>query len=87
MENNKNRTLNCTGPDADREECKVIDEKLLRHFKIMIVIIFVLLLIFLGFFVYNLIKCYLPKWRKNKLYEETRPVEIKPGNLGPDNNI
>ena len=77
MENNKNKTLNCTGPDADREECKVLDEKQLRHFKIMIVIIFVLLLIFLGFFVYNLIKCYLPKWKKRRLVEETRQIEIQ----------
>ena len=77
MESNNNRTLNCTGTDADREECKVIDEKIYKHFKIMIVIIFVVLLIFLGFFVYNLVKCYLPKWKKRRLVEETRQIEIQ----------
>ena len=37
MENNKNKTLNCTGADADNELCKVMDEKLLKQFKIIIV--------------------------------------------------
>lgn len=72
MENNKNKTLNCTGADADNELCKVMDEKLLKQFKIIIILVFVVLLVFLGCFIYNLIKCYLPKWRKNK----EKPVEI-----------
>ena len=76
--NNNNKTLNCTGEDKDREECKVFDEKTVAQFKILIVIIFILLIFFLGCYVYNLIKCYLPKWRnKKKLSEEERQVEIR----------
>ncbi len=77
MSNLKNKTLpiNCTGADINREEC--IDNDVVKQFKIIVVIVFIILLFFLGFFVYNLIKCYLPKWRKNKFVDETRPVEIK----------
>ena len=77
MEGNiTNKTLNCTGDDRDREECKV-EEKMVMQFKILIVIIFILLIFFLGCYVYNLIKCYLPKWRKKKFIEEERQVEIR----------
>ena len=72
-----NKTLNCTGADKDREECKVYDSSTIKQFKILIVIVFVILIFFLGCYVYNLIKCYLPKWRRSKLVEENRPVEIK----------
>ncbi len=77
MSSNQNKTLNCTGEDADNELCKVMDEKLIKQFKIMIVVVFIILLIFLGLFVYNLIKCYLPKWKKKKMVEEVRQVEIQ----------
>ena len=76
MDMKNNRTLNCTGGDKDREECK-IDEKTLKQFQILIVIVFILLIFFLGCYVYNLIKCYLPKWRKKKLVDEERQVEIR----------
>ena len=76
MDMKNNRTLNCTGEDKDREECK-IDEKMLKQFQILIVIAFILLIFFLGCYVYNLIKCYLPKWRKKKLVDEERQVEIR----------
>lgn len=76
MDMKNNRTLNCTGEDKDREECK-IDEKTLKQFQILIVIVFILLIFFLGCYVYNLIKCYLPKWRKKKLVDEERQVEIR----------
>lgn len=76
MDIKNNRTLNCTGDDKDREECKV-DENTLKQFHILIVIVFILLIFFLGCYVYNLIKCYLPKWRKQKqLVKEERQVEI-----------
>ena len=68
--------MNCTGPDADNELCKV-GEKVKVQFKIIIIVIFIVLLIFLGFYIYNLIKCYLPKWKKKKLIEENRQVEIQ----------
>ena len=77
MSSNQNKTLNCTGEDAENELCKVMDEKLIKQFKIMIVVVFIILLIFLGLFVYNLIKCYLPKWKKKKMVEEVRQVEIQ----------
>ena len=77
MDNNQNKTLNCTGEDADNELCKVSDEKVLLQFKIIIIVVFIILLIFLGAFIYNLIKCYLPKWKKKKLTEEDRQVEIQ----------
>lgn len=77
MEGNKlNKTLNCTGDDKDKEECKV--DEMVTQFKILIVIIFILLIFFLGCYVYNLIKCYLPKWRnKKKLQEES----LQPANI------
>lgn len=37
-----------------------------KEFKIIIMIILVILFLFLCMFVYNLIKCYLPKWRNSK---------------------
>lgn len=78
MEGNiTNKTLNCTGDDRDREECKV-DEKMVTQFKVLIVIIFILLIFFLGCYVYNLIKCYLPKWRKKAHLQEEKlqPAQI-----------
>jgi hypothetical protein len=54
-----------------------MDEKLIKQFKILIVVVFIVLLLFLGLFIYNLIKCYLPKWKKNKMIEEVRQVEIQ----------
>ncbi len=74
---NNNRTLNCTGEDKDKEECNNINEQTVKQFQILIVIVFILLIFFLGCYVYNLIKCYLPKWRKKKLVEEDRQVEIR----------
>ena len=83
---NKTLPINCTGADIDNEECKVMEENIVKQFKIIVAVVFVILLFFLGFFVYNLIKCYLPKWRRNKLAEETRPVEIKHSQNEINNN-
>ena len=77
---NKTLPINCTGANIDNEECQAMDKNIMKQFKIIVVVIFVALLFFLGFFVYNLIKCYLPKWRRNKLVDETRPVEIQQSN-------
>lgn len=54
---------------------KEIDDDVLRQFKIIMIVVLLVLLAFLGFFVYNLIKCYLPKW-KGRLHGE----ESKKGN-------
>ena len=84
---NKTLPINCTGADINNEECKAMEENIVKQFKIIVVVVFIILLCFLGFFVYNLIKCYLPKWRKSKLVDETRPVEIQQSsNQGQENN-
>ena len=82
MSENQNKTLpiNCTGANINNEECRAMEDNIVKQFKIIVVVVFVILLFFLGFFVYNLIKCYLPKWRRNKLVDETRPVEIQQSN-------
>ena len=79
MSNLQNKTLpiNCTGANINNEECIDRENKIMNQFRIIVVVVFAILLLFLGFFVYNLIKCYLPKWRRSKLVDETRPVEIK----------
>ena len=67
---------NSTNPN-DENQTEGIDDEVIRQFKIIIVIVFILLLCSLGYFVYNLIKCYLPKWRKKKLQEESlQPAHI-----------
>ena len=59
--------------------CKQIDNDAVKQFKILVSIVFIGLIIFLIYFIYNLIKCYLPKWRRERqLREEVeRKVEIK----------
>lgn len=67
---NKTLPINCTGADINNEECKAMEDSVVKQFKIIVVVVFVILLCFLGFFVYNLIKCYLPKWRRGKVQED-----------------
>jgi hypothetical protein len=69
-----NRTNNTSGENEPSE----IDDEVIKQFKFIITIVFIILLFSLGYFVYNLIKCYLPKWRKNKkLQEESlQPAQI-----------
>jgi hypothetical protein len=55
-----------------------IDDDIIKQFSIIIIIVFIVLVCSLGYFVYNLIKCYLPKWRnKKKLQEES----LQPANI------
>jgi hypothetical protein len=59
-----------------------INQKATDEFKVIVTVVLVILLIFLGFFIYNLIKCYLPKWRRGKQLEEehggnSRRIEIE----------
>ena len=88
MSNLQNKTLpiNCTGANINNEECIDRENKIMNQFRIIVVVVFAILLLFLGFFVYNLIKCYLPKWRRSKLVDETRPVEIKHSQNEVNNN-
>ena len=64
--------VTCNNATTNDEQCKDIDDNVIQQFKIIITIVLIVLLAFLGFFVYNLIKCYLPKWRR----ERERKVEI-----------
>ncbi len=46
-------------------------DEAMNQFYFIITIAFIVLLVFLGFFIYNLIKCYLPKWtNKRELVRE-----------------
>jgi hypothetical protein len=59
-----------------------INQKATDEFKVIVTVVLIILLLFLGFFIYNLIKCYLPKWKRDKqrLEEETsnpRRIEIE----------
>jgi hypothetical protein len=50
----------------NNQDDESINKKATEEFKVIVTVILVILLIFLGFFIYNLIKCYLPKWRRQK---------------------
>ena len=66
---------NSTSHDQSGQE--EIDDDVIKQFKLIISIVFIILLCSLGYFVYNLIRCYLPKWRKKKLQEESlQPAQI-----------
>ena len=66
---------NSTSPDQSGQE--ETDDDVIKQFKLIISIVFIILLCSLGYFVYNLIRCYLPKWRKKKLQEESlQPAQI-----------
>lgn len=73
-DNNQKNLTNNTNGDNDPTD---IDDEVIKQFKLIITIVFIILLCSLGYFVYNLIKCYLPKWRKKKLQEESlQPAQI-----------
>ena len=56
----KNKNNSTTIQNEDNE----IGDDVIKQFKFIISIVFIILLCSLGYFVYNLIKCYLPKWKK-----------------------
>ena len=67
----KNNTTNNENDEKD------INDDVIKQFKFIITLVFIVLLCSLGYFVYNLIRCYLPKWRKKKLQEESlQPAQI-----------
>lgn len=69
----KNKNNSTTIQNEDNE----IGDDVIKQFKFIISIVFIILLCSLGYFVYNLIKCYLPKWKKKKLQEESlEPAQI-----------
>ena len=61
---------NITSNSTDTE----IDNSVVNQYKIIMIICVIALVGFLLFFVYNLIKCYLPKWmnRREELHEEKK---------------
>ena len=64
--------IKCSEATSNKTACINDEDDIVFQFKIIIGIVFVILILFLAFFVYNLIKCYLPKWRR----ERERKVEI-----------
>ena len=64
-------------PNAENDSSD-IDDEVIKQFKFIVTIVFIILLLFLGYFVYNLIKCYLPKWRKKAHLQEEKlqPAQI-----------
>ena len=63
---------------TNEEEQVEINDDVIKQFKFIITLVFIVLLCSLGYFVYNLIRCYLPKWRKKKLQEESlQPAKIE----------
>ncbi len=68
-------------PSNHTETGDATNDQVMQQFKIILVIVFVVLILFLAFFVYNLIKCYLPKWRNRrelvKEEESGNHVEIR----------
>ena len=72
--NAKNNITRANGGTETNE----IDDDIIKQFKFIITLVFIILLCSLGYFVYNLIRCYLPKWRKkSNLQEESlQPAKI-----------
>lgn len=47
----------------------------MKQFYFIVTCVFIILIVFLCFFIYNLIKCYLPKWmNKRELIKEMEPT-------------
>ena len=49
---------------------KELDDDIVKQFKLIITVVFIVLILSLLYFVYNLIKCYLPKWRRGNVQED-----------------
>ena len=67
MDKKEDLPIKCSEATANNTMCADTEDDIVFQFKIIISIVFLVLILFLGFFVYNLIKCYLPKWRKNRV--------------------
>ena len=77
--------INTTNAKGDGENPEV-DDEIIKQFKMIITVVFIILVLFLLYFVYNLIKCYLPKWRRNQKYQEDELKSakiIEPKKEGP----
>ena len=49
---------------------KELDDDIVKQFKLIITVVFIILILSLLYFVYNLIKCYLPKLRRGNVQED-----------------
>jgi len=69
---------NLTNTSNAENDSSDIDDEVIKQFKFIVTVVFIILLLFLGYFVYNLIKCYLPKWRKKAHLQEEKlqPAQI-----------
>ena len=65
MNNNNNNTTSTNVTKDDN-----IEDAAMQQFKFLVVIVMIILIAFLGLFIYNLIKCYLPKWRNKRQFSE-----------------
>ena len=75
-------TTNLNG-NSDNQQ---LDDNVIKQFKFILTIVFIVLILFLIYFVYNLIKCYLPKWRREQKYQEDQLKKaeiIEPKKEGP----
>ena len=43
---NKTLPINCTGADVNNEECKAMEDNVVKQFKIIVVVVFIILLCF-----------------------------------------
>ena len=75
---------NATNQKNDDES--QLDDNIVKQFKLILTIVFIVLILFLLYFVYNLIKCYLPKWRRQQKFQEDELKKaqiIEPKKEGP----
>ncbi len=69
----ENHSTSVSNKDPQQDD---ISNNAAKEFKIIITVILFILIAFMCLFVYNLIKCYLPKWRnKRELVDETENPE------------
>ena len=68
MSSNNTNSTNST--DATKENQ-------INNLKLIIVIVIIIMCLFLCFFIYNLIKCYLPKFLKNADKDNNRYIDQK----------
>ena len=72
MDNKNNIPIKCNEANANNTLCLNDEDNIIFQYKIIISIVFIIILILFGLYIYNLIKCYFPNWIKNK----ERPVAI-----------
>lgn len=74
--NESNNTCNVNATGEKNSQCDQVDSSVVKQYKLILGLALIFLVICLGLFIYNLIKCYLPKWRKDskRLHEEKSEI-------------